>query len=98
LYVFPQGPVILTSPARIPLHIYTTSYNGFFLVHLAVNIKTVSPPEAADNIVLIETIDAILAASPVIDNVDPALKPNHPNHKIKVPITTKGILCGSKLI
>ena len=58
--------------------------------------KAVIPPEEAATIVFTDTIEAASGLDPVIDKVEPALKPNHPNHKIKVPITYKGTLCALK--
>jgi hypothetical protein len=88
----PHDAVIHTSPARTPLHISPTSYKGFFLDNVAVANKAVIPPDEAATIVFTDTIEAIPGLDPVIDRVEPALKPNQPNHKIKVPITYKGTL------
>lgn len=92
LVTLPHDAVMQTNPARTPLHISPTLYSGFVLENLAVAIKAVIPPDEAATIVFMHTIEAKSGLDPVIDKVDPALKPNHPNHKIKVPITYKGTL------
>ena len=37
------------------------------------------------------------AAWPLAPSAEPALKPNHPNHRMPVPIITSGIECGGAL-
>jgi len=96
LVTLPHDAVIHTSPARTPLHIYPTLYKGSLLENLAVANKAVIPPDEAATIVFTDTIEAIPGFDPVIDKVEPALKPNQPNHKIKVPTTYKGTLCALK--
>jgi len=81
-----------TSPPRIPLHIYPTSYKGFSLENLEVIKRTIIPPEEAAIIVFTATNDATFTFPPDIERDEPALNPNHPNHKIKVPITESGTL------
>ena len=55
-------------------------------------IKVVKPPTAADKEVFTDTLAAEATLDPLIDKVEPALKPYQPNHKINVPKTHNGTL------
>jgi hypothetical protein len=45
------------------------------------------PPEQADRVVTTTTRPAVFAVSVLMARVEPALKPYHPSHRIKVPST-----------
>src|SRR5688500_13144052 len=49
-----------------------------------------SMAEAAPRLVLIRA----WAATPLAPSAEPALNPNHPNHRMPVPISVHGRLCG----
>merc|ERR1740127_298341 len=83
-----------TRPARMPLHMPPTSY---FLKIAKRRHNTTIPEVAAEIVVFIATW---AASWPVevedMPSVEPQLKPYQPNHKMNVPNTTSGVLCGSK--
>mmetsp|Transcript_26318 Transcript_26318/g.62754 ORF Transcript_26318/g.62754 Transcript_26318/m.62754 type:complete len:213 (-) Transcript_26318:415-1053(-) len=104
----PHPAVIETRPARMPLQKPAMSY--FFDVPRR-HKKTVMPPTAAATVVFIATwaamkprsIDAFRvpqtagsSQSWLIPNVEPQLKPYHPNQRTIVPRTMRGKLCGWK--
>merc|ERR1719502_2279497 len=90
-----QPAVMDTKPARMPLQKPPTSRSLGGTTN-ARNMKTTSPATHGDRVVFTATRPAV-CASPLlfIDSVLPGLKPYHPNHKQKVPKTTKGMLCGT---
>ena len=45
------------------------------------------PPVQADKVVTTTTRPAVFAVSVLMARVEPALKPYHPSHRIKVPST-----------
>ena len=51
------------------------------------------PPLDAERVVLTKTGAAIAAVGPEIFNVEPALKPYHPIHKMKVPSACRTVEC-----
>ena len=57
--------------------------------------NTVKPPAPPDIIVLVAALPIIYPASPVIANVDPALKNNQQTYKDNVANAIKGVLEGS---
>ncbi len=81
-----QGAVIATSPASMPLHIIDGSGRrlSIFRKHIAPNA-----PVKLDNIVLTK-IEEIRRSVP--ESVEPGLKPNQPNARMNVPMTTIGML------
>mmetsp|Transcript_115018 Transcript_115018/g.303724 ORF Transcript_115018/g.303724 Transcript_115018/m.303724 type:complete len:262 (-) Transcript_115018:161-946(-) len=89
---FAQGAVMDTRPARMPLHMPQTSYAPIIKNRRK---NTVRPPVAALMVVFITTWAASSPTSSFISSVDPQLKPFQPNHRMKVPSTTRGRLCGS---
>mmetsp|Transcript_29812 Transcript_29812/g.54408 ORF Transcript_29812/g.54408 Transcript_29812/m.54408 type:complete len:265 (-) Transcript_29812:723-1517(-) len=95
LSTLPQPAVIETRPPRIPLHIPAMSY---LRVMIKRSTSTIRPPLEAAMVVFIATIAASCPTA-VVDSpsVEPQLKPYQPNQRMKVPSTTKGKLCGSKL-
>ena len=76
----PTGAVIETRPARAPLPAIATSATPVFI-----QITTVAPttPAAAASSVLRARNGTRLSAA----SSEPALKPNHPNQRMKTPIT-----------
>ena len=81
--MLPQPAVILTKPARMPLHKPPTSY---FLVMKYRKMKTVRPPVAAARVVFMATCAASAPSlPPFMVKVLPGLKPYQPNHSAKVP-------------
>mmetsp|Transcript_104798 Transcript_104798/g.197501 ORF Transcript_104798/g.197501 Transcript_104798/m.197501 type:complete len:206 (-) Transcript_104798:10-627(-) len=90
---------IATRPAKMPLHMPHRSYSTGPLAPLCARrkVKTTSPPAAAARVEFIATrAAAVASASLSILSCDPQLKPYQPNHKMKVPSTTKWALDGLK--
>src|SRR3972149_5761238 len=77
-----QGAVMATNPANAPLHMKSTSTYPV-IAHVKNNI--IEAPAAAAINVLLATTDI---RKSVAARVLPALKPNQPKARIKVPITT----------
>src|SRR3954464_14708257 len=84
--------VMATSPANTPLIVILGSaFPNFFIVK---NRAPVPPLAPASMVFRAIEARSVLEAS----NVLPALKANHPNHKIKAPAEAKGILLGAKTL
>ena len=84
-----SGPaVILTRPARAP---FNAKLKSTLPYKIDAKIIAATKPPAAAMFVFTYTL-AIAAASAALPSAswDPPLKPNHPNHSIKVPIVAKG--------
>mmetsp|Transcript_84895 Transcript_84895/g.197410 ORF Transcript_84895/g.197410 Transcript_84895/m.197410 type:complete len:259 (+) Transcript_84895:297-1073(+) len=88
-----QPAVIETRPARMPLQNWPTSYRR----RMAKRIKKTTTPQAeAEIVVFIATCAALKPSSLLaIDKVEPQLKPYQPNHRMNVPNTINGKLCGA---
>ena len=81
--------VIVTRPARIPfVKAWKSSLISLLSLVMYFLVTIVRRPDAAgDKIVLIMALSASLFAPPAIAPVDPALKNNHPSHRMSVPRT-----------
>src|ERR1700676_1771179 len=81
----PEGAVIATRPARNPLPVIEAS--GFPYTNHMYNIALISPVALA-NMVL--TAIELMRRPPLPDapRVEPGLKPNQPNAKMRQPVTT----------
>src|ERR1700723_4373920 len=77
-----HGAVIATSPASIPLQAMVISGLPKMAYH---NSMATAEPETAARLVLTATTEIRRSVAP---NVDPGLKPIHPNRRINVPVTT----------
>jgi len=86
-----QPAVILTRPANTPLLSEDTHSTWSRTI---VKMNTVSPPQAAAIVVFMHTSWITIVLSPVAPRADPPLNPYQPNHKMKVPKTTRPTLCG----
>lgn len=86
-----QQAVMLTRPANIPLLSEDTHSTWSTII---VKRNTVSPPVAAAIVVFMQTSWITIVLSPVAPSADPPLNPYQPNHKMKVPNTTRPTLCG----
>ncbi len=84
-----HGQVIATKPASIPLHIIEGS--GFLVRTHHIHIVAPTAPVAEASIVLTATT-AIRRSVPA--RLEPGLKPNQPNARMKVPSMTIGMLWG----
>src|SRR6476619_5985054 len=82
-----QPAVIATRPASMPLHDIEMSGLPYFAF---VHAMAVTNPKHEDSRVFTATIEMRRSVAP---NVDPGLKPIHPNNRIMVPATTYPRLC-----
>src|SRR5437667_5582778 len=84
----PDAGVMATSPATAPDAAPTVV--GFpVLIH-----SGMIQPSTAVAVARCVATNA-LPARPPEARADPALKPNHPNHRMAAPSTTNGTLCGT---
>src|ERR1019366_10570766 len=86
----PAAGVIATRPATAP--VIMPSMVGCLLKIQSKRAQQ-SPAVAAATCVITKALDARAPAPKAL----PALKPNHPNHKIPAPRTAKGRLCGGEM-
>src|SRR5665213_1670823 len=85
---YPAAGVIATSPTTAPMQVPMAE--GFLPRNISKNIQV--KPAAADAVVLVARA---VTARRLAPNAEPALNPNHPNHKRPVPIITSVIRAGA---
>src|SRR5829696_7613564 len=78
---YPAPGVIATRPTTAPTQNPTTE--GFFPLNTSKNIH--DKPAAAAAVLVVEKAETAKEFAP---SAEPALKPNHPNQSIPVPINT----------
>ncbi len=83
----PAAGVIATSPATAPLAAPTV------VARLCRIHSGISQPNTAAAVASCVATNAD-PASPLAPRAEPALNPNHPNHRIAPPRITSGTLCG----
>src|SRR5580692_7129822 len=81
-----QGAVMATKPASMPLQAIVISGLPNFQYQ---KIIAVADPAIAARLVLIATTEMRRSVAP---RVEPGLKPIQPKSRMKVPVTTKGML------
>src|SRR3989304_4243146 len=87
IFTNPAAGVIATSHATAPEARPNTV--GFFVCVHSVNIHDIAARAAAVFVLIKAT-----PASPFAATAEPALKPNHPNHRRPAPVTTRVKLLG----
>src|SRR5213083_2480039 len=86
-----HGAVMATNPASVPLAIIEGS--GLPYLNHMYSIDVI-PPAAPASIVFV-AMTPMRRSDPA--SVEPALKPNHPNARMNVPISAIGMLTGDRV-
>mmetsp|Transcript_5566 Transcript_5566/g.15761 ORF Transcript_5566/g.15761 Transcript_5566/m.15761 type:complete len:207 (-) Transcript_5566:404-1024(-) len=81
--------VMPTRPASAPLHTAMRSHTPTCMYLI---ISVVMPAAAADSVV-VTAVRPTATSAPSNSSMEPGLKPYQPNHRMKVPSTTRGAEC-----